>query len=261
MSRVSGFLSGSSPILKRYQTSVSVATAGIPMTGSVTTGTGLVKATTTNLVGYVGMAADTAVYSTTQLGNATGGGGGNNAGGAAGGGAATAAAYVGVIINPDVMITSRLCGSATSGTALVAYANTSASSGGLVHTAAVGTNTMVNGTVWELTGANAGQSRIITSWSSNTSLTNIVPFDYAIAVGDTFARVPLQPFGGINTCTTMQFTSDLTEVDSTIAVGTGAIAVVIELFLRDAAGNGVNDSWVVWSPSGNTMLYVHAGGS
>ena len=90
-------------------------------------------------------------------------------------------------------------------------------------------------------------------------MTNIVPYDYAIAVGDNFCHCPYQPFGGINLCTTMQFTTDLTEADATIAVGTGAIVTVIELFLRDAANNGTTDSWVVWNPTGNSQLYVNAG--
>ena len=178
------------------------------------------------------------------------------AAGAAGGGASTAGAYVGVIINPDILITSRLCQGATSGTAITKRTNTSASAGGTLLTAAVGTNTYVDGTAWCLDGANAGQARIVTAWSSNTSLTVTVPFDYAFAVNDTFAAVPYQPFGFIGTADTMQFTTDLTESDMSIAVGTGADGVIVtDLWLRDSANLGTTDSWVTFSASSNHQLY------
>ena len=205
----------------------------------------------------VGLTVDTATYSTTQLGNASGGGGGLGQAGAAGGGAATAAAYIGVIINPDIMITARINQGATSGTALTEYTNTSASSGGTVHTAAVGTNTMVDGMVWCATGNNVGQSRIVTSWSSNTSLTVTVPFDYAIAVNDTFYECPLSPMsGGTTGVSKMTFTTDLTEVRGDTASTSGATpCCVIELFLWDKATSGATQSYVVWSPSANHQLY------
>ena len=257
--RVSGFMSGGSPIIKRYQIgAASIATAGVPIIGAGEAGPGVIVGTTTSLAHMVGVAVDTATYSTTQKGNLTGGGGGMGAAGSSGGGAATAGAYLGVIINPDVLITARLCQGATSGTALTEYTNTSASSGGTVHTAAVGTNTMVDGTVWEATGANVSQSRIITSWSSNASLTNTVPFDYAIAVNDTFYECPYAPFqGGTTGVSKMTFTTDMTEVRADTASTSGATpCLVVELFLRDKANNGATDSWVVFSPTSNHQMYA-----
>ena len=254
--RVSGFISGGSPIVKRYQVSATVSNAGIPLIGAAEGGSGVQNATTTSLAHMVGIAVDKATYSTTQLGNTSGGGGGLGAQGAAGGGASTAAAYVGVIINSDMLITARLCQGATSGTALTEYTNTSASSGGTVWTAAVGTNTMVDGSVWAATGANVGQSRIVTSWSSNTSLTVTVPFDYAIAVNDTFYECPYSPFAGATTgVSKMTFTTDLTEVRADTASTSGATpCCVVELFLRDKANNGAADSWVVWHPTTQHQL-------
>jgi len=263
--RASGFLSGGSPVIKRYQISATLSVAGVPTTGVASaTGTGVVKATTTNLAGMVGLTTDTGTYSTTQLGSGGGGGGSMGAAGSSGGGVpASAAAYVGHIINPDILISARMSGSSTSGTALTSYAITTAQSAGLTLSSTnFGSNSMAAGTAWFLTGANAGSSRILSgTWTNATSAVVVVPFDYAIAVGDTVAVCPYQPFGGISsTLTKIQFTSDITEADATIAVATGvATTCVVELFLRDAANNGTTDSWVVFSPAGAHQLYTGIG--
>ena len=65
-----------------------------------------------------------------------------------------------------------------------------------------------------------------------------MPFDRAIAVGDDFLRAPywiLDP-----TAKTIQFTSDLTEANAAIAVGTGGAMAVVGFRL-----NGVADSYVL----------------
>lgn len=257
--RVSGYLSGAAAMIKRYQIGATTTNAGIPLLGASEAGTGLVIGTTTGLVGMVGVATDKATYSTTQLGNANGGGGGMGA--SLTGGAASASAMVGVIINPDLLITNRLSGGATEGTALTVYTNTSASAGGTVATAAVGTNTFVDGTIWFVSGANTGQYRTITAWSSNTSLTVTVPFDYAIAVGDQFCACPYAAFQSLTTgAAKMTFTTNMLETRADTASTSGAAGcVVVDLFLRDLANNGTTDSYVVFSPSMNHQLYTSIG--
>ena len=262
--RVSGFFSGGSPIVKRYQVGASVATAGVPLKSrAAITNTGLIKATTTSMVGLVGLAVDTAVYSTTQLGNSSGGGGGQGQSGAAGGGAATAAAYIGVVINPDALYTARLSGGATSGTALASASNTSADATGLTVTATgLPANAMGGGTIWALTGNNVGQSRLIAgTYTGSVSAVVVVPFDYTIAVGDTFAVTPTSPFDSVTANDAFQLTSDFTEIDATVAVGSGCENIIIvEQFLRAAAENGVNDSWTVFSPGVNFQILSAATG-
>lgn len=258
--RASGFLSGGSPIIKRYQISATMATAGIPVTGvASTTGTGLVKATTTNIIGMVGLTVDTATYSTTQLGAGGGGGGGMGASGSSGGGVpASAAAYVGVIINPDILISARMSGGATSGTALTKYAVTTAQSGGLtISSTNLGSNSMAGGSAWFFDGANVGQVRALSgTWTNATSAVVVVPFDYGINVGDNAGVCPWQPFSSVADINAIQFTSDVTEADATIATGTGAdLVCVVEIFVRDSANNGTTDSWVVWNPATNHQFY------
>jgi len=83
----------------------------------------------------------------------------------------------------------------TAGTALIEEANgvlltnTSASAGGIVVTDSdVATSDYIGGWMYARSGNNKGSRRKIASHSDNTSETVTVPFDYALAVGDTFLR-------------------------------------------------------------------------
>ncbi len=110
-------------------------------------------------------------------------------------GASSAEVLVECSYSPFMIIKGLCSGATTASTALGSgldeniLTNTSASSGGTVVTDSdVGTSDFIGGYMYALTGQNAGASRIVTSHSDNTSETVTVPFDYALAVGDTFVR-------------------------------------------------------------------------
>ena len=141
-----------------------------------------------------------------------------------------------VIVNPDAIIRALMSGGAAAGTALVLLSNTAASAGGtLITDADVGTASMDDGIVWCISGANVGQSRKITTFTSATSITVTVPFRRAIAVSDEFLQVPYLPL----TTRAIQITTNLLEANAVIAVGTGGNATVVEVIL-----NGRSDSYV-----------------
>lgn len=145
-------------------------------------------------------------------------------------------------MNPHLVIEYRMSGGATAGTSLSNQDETTGSAGGTVVTTGAewSSPTVDEGVVWANQGgvnANQGQYRKVTSVSS-TAGTVTVPFDRAIAVGDDFLRAPywiLDP-----TAKTIQFTSDLTEANAAIAVGTGGAMAVVGFRL-----NGVADSYVL----------------
>ena len=126
----------------------------------------------------LGVALEAGTYTTTQ-----------------GTGTASADVLVRCTYAPNQLIKARCSGGVTVNTALDGalngnvLTNTSASAGGtVVSDTDVGTSEFVGGYLYGLTGQNAGQRRVITSHSDNTSTTVTVPFDYAIAVNDTLLR-------------------------------------------------------------------------
>ena len=167
------------------------------------------------------------------------------------------AAYVDVIVNPDLVMSCRLSGSSTSGTALTAYFNTSASTTGLIVTPSltsggspVDTTAMDDCTVFGYTGANAGIARQI-SVGDATNADVIVAFPYDIAVDDQFIFCNFTQ-GGLHFVT---FTSDLTEADAAVATGEDTNNLnyrPVDLVLNDKAGDGLTKSYV------NLIAYDHA---
>ena len=126
----------------------------------------------------LGVAMEAGTYTTTQ-----------------GTGADSADRYVRCTFHPFQLIRGRCSGGVTGGTALAEaldgnlLTNTSASAGGIVVSDTdVGTSDFIGGYMWSLSGQNRGKRRIITSHLDNTSETVTVPFDYALAVNDTFVR-------------------------------------------------------------------------
>ena len=185
----------------------------------------ITDATTTSLVDFVGSVlgassrgpdgnAGSLTYSTTQ---------GDTEG------------LVRVYINPDIIYRARMSGGATLAN-LQTVTTTGASAAGTTITATdTPENDLDDGTCWCLTGANAGLSRKVTTFTANTSWVVTVPFPRTIAIGDTFCVVPYSPFVTI----AIQLTTNLVEADATIAFGTGATARPVELVL-----NGAGDSYV-----------------
>jgi hypothetical protein len=225
MATIAGYLHGGGGLKKRYKLGVTVIRGVLLASEGDNPLNGFGPATTTTALDSPGVSLDAGTYSTTQ---------------------ADPEGLVSVEVRPDAIIRMLMSGGATEGTALTVLSNTSASSGGtLVTDADVGSNSMISGTLWGLTGANVGQSRKITAHSSGSTMTVTVPFDRGIAVGDEFLFSPWS-VGGDGTDTTdgggnVQFTTLLTQADATIASGTGASEVVYDLEL-----NGRSDSYVLF---------------
>ena len=165
-------------------------------------------------------------------------------------GASSAEVLGKVSIDPFQLIKGRAVGGVTAGTALAEatdgnlLTNTSASAGGTVITDAdVGTSEFVGGYAIALTGQNAGQVRILTAHSDNTSTTVAVPFDYAIAVNDTFLRTPAPGNQGI------ELTTSFTQFN---------IALGAAVDLADTGNHIVQSVWVdgttVDGDDGNAMI-------
>lgn len=110
-------------------------------------------------------------------------------------GSSSADVLVSCTYTPNQLVRGRCSGGVTASTALAEatdgnlLTNTAASAGGtVVSDADVGTSDFIAGYMFALSGQNKGQRRIITSHSDNTSETVTAPFDYALAVNDTFLR-------------------------------------------------------------------------
>jgi hypothetical protein len=219
-------LSGAAPIIKRFQVSATVANVGVPLLIPGAGNAGLPLGTTTSAANLVGVNLDASgTYQTAQQSDNS-----------------DPERTVAVIINPDAVWRARLSGGATEGTALALQAVSSAATDGLaVTTGAEWSNpTFDEGYVWGYDGSNAGIARKITS-VSGTAGTVTVAFPFDTAVGDNFLRAPFTPMQTV----TAQLTTLLTEVDASIAVGTGGAWIPVELVLKDQTDNGRTNSFVL----------------
>src|SRR3990167_3077639 len=208
---------GSTAVMKKYQVAATNTTVGIPYLKGASSGTGLVIATVSSAVDFVGVNIDTAGTSVTARLQTT-------------------------IINPLAVYRARMCGGAAN-EALAAATITTASSDGLsVITSAFDPNSpsIDDGTAWGYSGANTGKARKIVSVASNDATIDFAfPFD--IAVGDRFLYTNLHPLHGI----LAQFGTDMTTIDATVALSGDATVITIELILNDAAGDGTTNSYAL----------------
>lgn len=235
MSQEAGHLSGGASIYMRFPVRASMLTAGVPAV-SITDAVGLQAASTTVAQDAVGLALDTATYSSTQ--SALGSGEVNTEGPRGTFTGLDMGRMVTVSVRPDLIIRSLVSNGATAGTALALLTNTSASAGGttISDSTNIPSADMKSGTVWCLTGANVGHARIITTHTASVSFVVTVPFPRAIAVGDTFLFVPYTAWGtfaaSLDGSNAVQFTTNIDQADGAIASGTGAEALVFNLELR-----------------------------
>ena len=234
-----GHISGGAPTFRRFPVRASVVNPGVIVI-SVTDNVGVGPCTTTSFADTVGLGLEAVTYSTSQTAI------NDPAADLTVGSRLTVTGLdmgrvITVSTRPDLEISALLSGGATEGTALATLVNTSADTAGLTLTHA-NTQTTANreGIFWCLKGNNVGQARQIASGSSTTLVTT-VPFPRTIAVGDTFAFVPSSTFGtgagGIDGFTRVEPTTLLTQIDASIASGTGGEAAVTRYDLQ-----GVNNS-------------------
>jgi len=224
---ISGLLGGGTPVIKRIQVQEDFATAGVPATDVAANDPGIALVSTGTFADVVGVTLDTATFSTTQ-----------------GTGANSAERLVSVIINPDAIVKGRLSGGATAGTALAQQTVTVANAGGITIETGTAWNSpeFDEGVAWGFSGSNVAQKRKITATSGTTATIN-VPFDNAIAVGDIFLRSAHWTW---TDAMVLQLTTNLDEVDASIAVGTGGAVKVIDTDLLDISSEGTLKSFVYW---------------
>ena len=217
---------GSSAIVKKYQVAATNTTIGRPYLQGAASGTGIVVATVSGAVNYMGVNIDTAgTYVTAQQSDNS-----------------DTARLQSMIINPLGVFRAKLFGGAAN-EALSIRTITSASTDGLtVSTSAFDSNNpdMDEGTVWGYSGANAGKARKITSTAANAA-TVIVAFPQDIAVGDTFLFANVHPAHSL----LAQFGTDMTGLDATALLSSDATVVTIEMILNDLAGNGTTESYAL----------------
>lgn len=200
-----------------------VANAGIPLVVPGAGGEGLLKATTTAGADMVGVAIDTATYTTTQSGNTD------------------VEAHVKVIISPDAVWKVKLSGGATENTALQIFTVVTASSGGTGPALDddVSSPEMDEGVIWGYSGSQVGKKRRIESTSTVTP-TITVPFG-PIVVGDQFLIAPYWFFG----VQTLQLTTNLYQADASAAVASNQVPFrIVDMLLRDQGASGTTNSYI-----------------
>jgi hypothetical protein len=217
---------GSTAIVKKYQVAATNTTIGRPYLKGASSGTGLVVATVSGAVDFVGVNIDTAgTYVTAQQSDNS-----------------DTARLQSTIINPLAVYRARLAGGAAN-EALSAATITTASADGLsVVTSAFDPNSpdLDEGTVWGYSGANSGKARKIVSTAANDATVEVAfPFD--IAVGDQFLYANVHPLHGI----LAQFGTDMTNLDATVALSGDATVITIELILNDSAASGTTESYAL----------------
>jgi len=217
---------GTTASVAKYQVAATNTTIGVPYLKNADDGTGIVLATVSGAVDFVGVNLDAAgTYVTAQQSDNS-----------------DTARLTTIITNPLAVYRARLCGGAAN-EALSAATITTASSDGLsVVTSAFDPNSpdLNEGTVWGYRGANAGKARKITSTAANDA-TVIVAFPYDIAVGDQFLYANVHPTRSI----LAQFGTDMTTIDATAALSGDATVITVELILNDLAGNGTTQSYAL----------------
>jgi hypothetical protein len=229
MGRVAYNLNGVDRI-RKYLIGASFPRVGVIACGDPDTPDPLILPTTTTCVDSIGMNKDTAVYSATPAAGATG--------------------IITVSYHPDNVYSFRASGSAVDGVALGVFTETAGdvSTPDTVTATLPTANSMVGGTVWRYHGegqpCSLAESRMILTHTSTTSLAVTVDWEYPINIGDQFLFVPwtIYPGDGTDTSdgnTNVQFTTNLTEADGSIATGSGAIVAVVDILMRGSTDTEV----------------------
>jgi len=215
MRHVSRGFGGGAPLIGDFKIGATVVAKQAVIWLSTATGTVTDPAAVTDLTDAMGVVLAAAegqslTYSTTQGGTE---------------GVAT------VIYDPNSIFEARVVPSATASTAYAAQdgyfmVEESGDTNGLTVTDTEITGSaddMNDGMLFGISGANVGQSRVMTDHTSTTAVVT-VPFLNDIAVGDTYLGSQYAP--GVQA---VQMTTDFTQANGTIAGGTGGEARVVHV--------------------------------
>lgn len=224
-------LAGGAPVLKRYATSSDLPNAGVHVVEAGTGVHGIVIGTTTGAADVVGVTQDasgTAVTADQQLD----------------------ATLVTVCVNPLAVYKYRMSGSATAGTQLGLWTNSSADTTGETMTITTGDTApnspdLDDGTIACVSGNNLGRIRLIEATAATTVAAE-PRFNSTLASGDTFILVPYNYFPNNNAGVAMA--TLLYEADATVDCSTGQTVCpsrVVELqFDFSSAANARTNSFV-----------------
>lgn len=232
--KLSYLLSGNAPVVKKYQIGETwLDVAGIPVEiPTLSDVAGVQMCETNGCVDALGVTLDkphanngkAAASSTTRLT-------------AQQTDASDPSQVVSVVINPGAVWKARLSGGSTSGTALTAQTNTTASTDGLTITTSSNLSAYDDGVAWGATGANAGILRKVTAVT--TTSTVVIAFPNDIAVNDTFYYATFGPSEDAG----IQLTSNLDELDATADLQSTDNFRCIDFYQKDAAGKGATETY------------------
>ena len=219
-------LGGGAPLSMKFQVNETLANAGIPVLAPVAGNAGVQISTITSWANAVGMTLDTATYVTAQQTDGT-----------------SAEREVSVIISPQAVFRALMSGGAAEGTALSLFTVSTASTTGLDVVTGDNFTDMDDGVIWGYDGANAGQKRCITVGDA-TDATVTVAFDQDTVVGDNFLAAPYWFLSDV--AANIATTTNLYQANASTAGGTGGLATIIDMELRDISGDGRNKSYVLF---------------
>lgn len=230
-------LSGGAPVVKRYQASATISTAGSALTG--------VTAANTD-GGSVQLA--TAGSSAETQGNL---GANVDITGTVAETADIQDVLVSVIINPDAVWRAKMAGGTASDTALSAGTISTADTSGVTLT---GVTTIDDGGVWGAAGANVGQESLRRADDGSGSIS--VAMSNGTIVGDTFyvcAGFPGAVLAAGNGF--LQLTASLDQFDATSQNAVNDNYIIVDLEVNDDSNSGSTNSFY------HVVAYAHAFGS
>jgi len=221
-----GTISGGAIVVKKYQASATMSTAGVFVLGGdqVSSDLSSVKVGTTSTdltTGSVGISLDTTgtVAATGMTSNAD--------------------LLVSCAVNPDLIIRAKMSAGQTADTAMTVGETTAASAGGTV---ATGVTTIDEGMIWGYNGANKGLYRRLDDTAGSVTIN----FPNAIASGDKFISANSYP--ACSTAASLNLGPDLTtsftQADAlTVVPGTNDTFIVFDVELGTEDNDGENNSF------------------
>ena len=204
-------LGGGNPVVKTVKLGATGVAAGVPVMHDTNHYGHCIPCSTTSCVDGLGLAVSAGTYSAAPAAGAEG----------------TAE----VVFNPFQVIRARVSGSATTGVQMTTanlFTQTSASTTVITSAAVPAYTANAGSTIFCLTGANAGRSRVVSSHVDSTSVTVTVAFPSSVAVGDKLVVVPYAI-----SSEAVQATTDFLEADGSVEIGTGINSAVCEVQLAD----------------------------
>ena len=213
-------ISGSAALIKRYQASATLSTAGVPLLGALTSSTdiGSVVAGTASGPIIVGSQAGVSLDTTGTV---------------AASGTVEADILVSVIINPDAIYRVKMSGGAASDTALTAV-----TSGASATALTIDAVTVDNALVWGYTGSNVGVYRRADDATGGVSIN----FPVAAAQGDTYLTAHGYPAIG-QAAIFYDLTTELDQIDSTVVSVDMDNFICVDAETTGGDQDGINNSY------------------